>query len=283
VEILRQAWAVRRRVADWHREGDRVALVPTMGNLHRGHIRLVELALERAQRVVVSIFVNPTQFGPKDDFDRYPRTLEQDCGALARAGAQLVFAPDTGEMYPEGMEGSSVVAVPRLDGLLEGSSRPGHFQGVATVVTKLFNITTPDLAVFGQKDYQQLLVIEQMARDLCLPIEIIAAPIVRDEDGLALSSRNQYLSAEERQRAPALHRCLQAARQRILAGDRHWRDIESAAVDSLRLAGFVPDYFAIRSAGNLDPPGGEPRQLVLLAAARLGTTRLIDNLTVDLQ
>jgi pantoate--beta-alanine ligase len=283
VETLSQISAVRSRVSEWRREGATIALVPTMGNLHRGHIRLVELALEHASRVVVSIFVNPMQFGPKDDFERYPRTLGQDCQALARAGAQLVFAPDAGEMYPDGFERSSVVDVPRLDGMLEGRSRPGHFQGVATVVTKLFNIAMPDVAVFGQKDYQQLLVIRQLTRDLCLPIEILAAPIVRDEDGLALSSRNQYLSADERRRAPALHGCLQAARQRILDGDRHWQRIEAAALDSLKSAGFEPDYFAVRSAEDLTVPGDAPDQLVLLVAARLGTTRLIDNVRVDLR
>jgi len=282
VDRLGQISAVRARVGEWRSGGATIALVPTMGNLHRGHIRLVELARERAAKVVVSIFVNPLQFGPRDDFDRYPRTLERDCEALALAGAQLVFAPDAGEMYPGGVEHSSVVDVPRLDGLLEGRSRPGHFRGVATVVTKLFNIVAPDVAVFGQKDYQQLLVIRQLTRDLCLPIEILAAPIVRDEDGLALSSRNQYLSADERRRAPALHGGLQSARQRILAGDRDWERIEADAVDSLKTAGFEPDYFAIRQAGDLGAPGDAPRQLVLLVAARLGTTRLIDNLRLDL-
>jgi pantoate--beta-alanine ligase len=252
-----------------------------MGNLHSGHLRLVELALERAGRVVVSIFVNPLQFGPRDDFERYPRTLERDCRMLAQAGAQLVFAPDAREMYPDGMERSAVVDVPALDGILEGRFRPGHFQGVATVVAKLFNIATPDLAVFGQKDYQQLLVIQQMTRDLCLPIEILAAPIVRDDDGLALSSRNQYLSTDERSRAAALHGCLLAARQRILDGDRQWGEIEAAATASLVSRGFEPDYFSIRTARQLGPPGGEDRQLVLLVAARLGMTRLIDNLRVD--
>lgn len=271
------------RVAGWRREGVAVALVPTMGNLHRGHLRLVELALERAQRVIVSIFVNPLQFGPRDDFERYPRTLEHDCNLLAQVGAQLVFAPDAREMYPDGMEGCTVVDVPALDGILEGRFRPGHFQGVATVVAKLFNIAAPDLAVFGQKDYQQLLVIEQMTRDLCLPIEIVGAPIVRDEDGLALSSRNQYLSADERRRAPALHGSLLAARQRILDGDRRWDEIETAAMQDLQLQGFAPDYFAIRAARDLSPTREEDRQLVLLVAARLGTTRLIDNLRLDLQ
>jgi pantoate--beta-alanine ligase len=282
METVQHIPAVRSRVSGWRREGVSVALVPTMGNLHRGHIRLVELALERAERVVVSIFVNPMQFGPQDDFERYPRTLERDCHALAQAGVQLVFAPDAREMYPNGMERSSVVDVPAFDGILEGSFRPGHFQGVATVVAKLFNIATPDLAVFGQKDYQQLLVIERMTRDLCLPIEIVAAPIARDDDGLALSSRNQYLSTDERRRAPALHGCLLAARQRILDGDRQWTRIEMGAMKSLQSDGFEPDYFSIRSARQLAPPGPEDAQLVLLVAARLGATRLIDNLRVDL-
>jgi len=282
LETVNHIPAVRARVAGWRRDGAAVALVPTMGNLHRGHMQLVKLALERAERVVVSIFVNPMQFGPRDDFDRYPRTLERDCAVLAQAGAQLVFAPEPQEMYPAGMQRSSVVNVPALAGILEGQHRPGHFQGVATVVAKLFNITTPDVAVFGQKDYQQLLVIEQMTRDLCLPIEIVPGPIVRDEDGLALSSRNQYLSAAERSRAPLLHDSLVIARQRLLDGDRRWAEIETAALGRLESAGFVPDYFSIRSAEDLGPPSGGHRRLVLLVAARLGQTRLIDNVCVDL-
>ena len=282
METVSHIPAVRARVAGWRREGASVALVPTMGNLHRGHMQLVQLALERAERVVVSIFVNPMQFGPRDDFDRYPRTLERDCAALAQAGAHLVFAPEPREMYPAGMERSSVVNVPALAGILEGQYRPGHFQGVATVVAKLFNITTPDVAVFGQKDYQQLLVIEQMTRDLCLPIEIVPGPIVRDDDGLALSSRNQYLSAAERGRAPALHDCLMAARRRILDGDRRWTEIEAAALGCLESVGFNPDYFSIRSAEDLGLPSEMHRRLVLLVAAGLGQTRLIDNVCVDL-
>lgn len=282
MESVNNIAAVRERVAGWRRQGASVALVPTMGNLHRGHLRLVELALERADRVVVSIFVNPMQFGAEDDFDRYPRTLQRDHDALTAAGAHLLFAPAAHEMYPDGIARSSVIGVPSLERILEGEFRPGHFQGVATVVAKLLNIALPDMAVFGQKDYQQLLVIERMVRDLCMAVEIVAGPIVRDDDGLALSSRNQYLSLDERRRAPELHRCLLAARQRVLDGDRRWSRIESEAMDRLKSAGFEPDYFSIRSAGQLEVPREEHRELVLLAAARLGATRLIDNLRVDL-
>lgn len=282
MESVNNIAAVRERVAGWRRQGASVALVPTMGNLHRGHLRLVELALERADRVVVSVFVNPMQFGAKDDFDRYPRTLQRDHDALTAAGAHLLFAPGAHEMYPDGIDRSSVIGVPSLERILEGEFRPGHFQGVATVVAKLLNIALPEMAVFGQKDYQQLLVIERMVRDLCMPVEIVPGPIVRDDDGLALSSRNQYLSPDERRRAPELHRCLLAARQRVLDGDRRFSRIESEAIDRLKSAGFEPDYFAIRSAGQLEVPREEHRELVLLAAARLGATRLIDNLRVDL-
>jgi pantoate--beta-alanine ligase len=273
---------VRERVAAWRRDGLSVGLVPTMGNLHAGHLSLLQLARRRAARVVVSIFVNPTQFGPQEDFERYPRTLDEDRAALAAGGADLVFAPDTGEIYPSGVEPGAVIEVPAISAQLEGRFRPGHFAGVATVVAKLFNIVTPDLAVFGMKDYQQLRVIQRMVRELCLPVDIVPAPIVREPDGLALSSRNQFLSAEQRRRAPALHQALDAARGRIVGGERDWAAIEATALDALRAAGFEPDYFAVRNAADLQPPQRDDTALVVLAAARLGRTRLIDNVEVEL-
>jgi len=280
METLERIVAARQRVAAWRRAGSTVALVPTMGNLHDGHLSLVRLGRARADHVVVSIFVNPMQFGTGEDFERYPRTLERDCALLAAAGVDLAFTPAAAEIYPAGPAASAVVDVPGLSGILEGRTRPGHFAGVATVVTKLFNIVAPDVAVFGQKDFQQLTLIGQLVRDLCLPIDIVPGPTVRDDDGLALSSRNQYLSAEERRRAPALHAALAVARARVADGDRDWAAIEAGACKALRRAGFVPDYIAVRRVHDLLEPAADDRELVVLGAARLGQTRLIDNVRV---
>ncbi len=283
METLHRIHTVRERVAAWRGEGAGVALVPTMGNLHDGHLSLVRLALQRAGHVVVSIFVNPLQFGPSEDFNTYPRTAEHDLQLLAKEGVDLVFAPTALEMYPVGVERTTVVDSPEFSGVLEGHFRPGHFRGVATVVTKLFNIVMPHVAVFGEKDFQQLVVIRRLVRDLCLPIEIVGGAIVRDHDGLAMSSRNQYLSPAERDQAPQLHRALHAARNRILGGDRRWDDIEADGMSVLSRAGFEPDYFAVRGSQDLLPPREcEEEELVLLAAARLGETRLIDNVKVRL-
>jgi len=270
----------RRFVAGERREGRRVALVPTMGNLHEGHLALVRLAREQAETVIVSLFVNPLQFGRGEDFTRYPRTLQRDLGLLEAEGVTAAFAPEVGEMYPAGQEGLTTVEVPGLSSVLEGASRPGHFAGVATVVTKLFGIVTPDLSVFGEKDFQQLAVIRRLVRDLDLGVGIVAAPTVREPDGLALSSRNQYLSPEQRQQAPALYRTLAAARRRLASGDRAFTAIEEEARAALAAAGFEPDYVAIRRAADLAAPGAGDGDLVVLGAARLGTTRLIDNLRV---
>jgi len=270
----------RRFVAEQHRGGRRVALVPTMGNLHEGHLALVRLARERADTVVASIFVNPLQFGRGEDFGRYPRTLQRDLELLEGEGAAAVFAPGVDDMYPDGQEQQTIVEVPRLSSVLEGAFRPGHFAGVATVVTKLFGIVTPDIAVFGEKDFQQLAVIRQLVRDLGLGVEIVAGPTVREPDGLALSSRNQYLSPAQRQQAPALYRTLAAARRRLAAGDRSYAAIEEEGKAALAAAGFEPDYVAIRRASDLALPGEADADLVVLGAARLGATRLIDNLRV---
>jgi len=270
----------RRFVAEQHRGGRRVALVPTMGNLHEGHLALVRLARERADTVVASIFVNPLQFGRGEDFGRYPRTLQRDLELLEGEGAAAVFAPGVDDMYPDGQEQQTIVEVPRLSSVLEGAFRPGHFAGVATVVTKLFGIVTPDIAVFGEKDFQQLAVIRQLVRDLGLGVEIVAGPTVREPDGLALSSRNQYLSPGQRQQAPALYRTLAAARRRLAAGDRSYAAIEEEGKAALAAAGFEPDYVAIRRASDLALPGEADADLVVLGAARLGATRLIDNLRV---
>jgi pantoate--beta-alanine ligase len=232
--------------------------------------------------VVASVFVNPTQFGPNEDFERYPRTLAQDQAGLAEHGCDLLFAPDVATMYPYGPQHGVSIHVPQITDVLEGAHRPGHFDGVATVVCKLFNLVQPDIAVFGQKDYQQLKVIERMVRDLALPVKVLAAPTQRADDGLALSSRNQYLSAEERALAPAIHETLQQMRELVANKGHAWRVVEQAAFSKLERAGFVPDYAAIRRAEDLSEPGPDERAgLVALIAARLGGTRLIDNLPFD--
>jgi len=264
------------------RNSKRVALVPTMGNLHAGHFSLVELARERADIVVASVFVNPTQFGPNEDFSRYPRTPEADTDGLADHGCDALLMPAVDEMYPYGPAQTVRVSVPGFNNILEGAVRPGHFEGVATVVAKLFNLVQPDVAVFGQKDYQQLLVIQRMTRDLAYPIEIVGAPTRREANGLAMSSRNQYLSAAERDQAGLIHVTLQRMRQAVREGNESLPEIEAVAVSVLREAGFAPDYAAIRRADDLGlPDAAERRGLVALIAARLGPARLIDNLLLD--
>lgn len=259
--------------------GGVVGLVPTMGALHEGHLSLVREARRRARVVVVSVFVNPTQFGPNEDFTRYPRDLEGDVRKLAGAGADVVFAPDAATMYPPGDDTRvrpGAVAAP-----LEGEKRPGHFEGVATVVTKLFAITGPCVAVFGRKDYQQLLVVRRLVRDLHLPVDVVGHPIVREPDGLAMSSRNAYLSAEERTRALSISRGLSAAARAHAAGERSRDALESLARDPVAAAATSVDYVALRGADTLAPlPDRVPDRAVLLVACRVGTTRLIDNLVL---
>ncbi|MES0872491.1 pantoate--beta-alanine ligase [Sinimarinibacterium thermocellulolyticum] len=270
---------LRAQLAAWRRAGERIALVPTMGNLHRGHLRLMEQARFRASRVVASVFVNPLQFGPNEDYERYPRTLAADQAALAAAGVDLLFAPSVAEMYPRGREGLTRVHVPGISEDLDGAHRPGHFDGVATVVSILFNLVQPDVALFGEKDYQQLAVIRQMVADLHLPIEIIGVPTERDADGLALSSRNQYLSAEERARAPALYAALQAVASALMNGRRDFDAISEEQCKMLTSKGFDVQYLAIRRA-DLGAADAATTHYVVLVAAKLGTTRLIDNLQV---
>lgn len=273
---------LRAAVARARGEGKRIAFVPTMGNLHEGHVALVEKAGQRADFVVASIFVNPLQFGPNEDLAKYPRTLVADQEKLVAAGCQLLFHPDLEEMYPHGQEGQTRVSVPGVSEGLCGGSRPGHFEGVATVVTKLFNMVQPDLAVFGEKDFQQLAVIRTLVRDLNMPIQIIGEPTVRAEDGLALSSRNGYLSAEQRAAAPALYRTLQQLASAIRDGNRDFAQLIETGQASLVSAGFRPDYLEIREASSLRPAQANDTQLVILGAAFMGTTRLIDNLAFQL-
>jgi pantoate--beta-alanine ligase len=281
MQTVTDAASLRAAVRGWRTAGQNVGFVPTMGNLHAGHHSLLKLARARADRVIASVFVNPTQFGPGEDFERYPRTLAQDQAGLAEAGCDILFAPDVATMYPFGPAASVSIHVPTITETLEGAHRPGHFDGVATVVAKLFSLVQPDIAVFGQKDFQQLKVIERMVADLSLSVKVMGAPTLRDTDGLALSSRNQYLSTQERSRAPQIHATLQQARELFQQG-HSWQALEQAAKARLERAGFVPDYFAIRRADDLGEPGPDEREgLVALVAARLGATRLIDNLPFD--
>jgi pantoate--beta-alanine ligase len=273
---------LRAAVARARNEGKRIGLVPTMGNLHAGHAALVTKAAQRADFVVASVFVNPLQFGANEDLDKYPRTLAADQERLLEAGCQLLFAPTVEEMYPDGMDGQTIVSVPGVSEGLCGASRPGHFDGVATVVTKLFNMVQPDLAVFGEKDFQQLAVIRKLVRDLNLPIQIIGEPTVRGADGLALSSRNGYLSDEQRAVAPTLYQTLNQVAEALRTGTSDHYALLVDAAARLQAAGFVPDYLEIRNPLTLQPASNADRQLVILAAARLGVTRLIDNLLVDL-
>jgi pantoate--beta-alanine ligase len=278
METVTTIAAVRQHVRRWRGEGRRVAFVPTMGNLHPGHVSLIEMARSHGDRFVASIFVNPMQFGPNEDFAHYPRTPTQDARMLADAGCDLMFMPDVAEIYPHGSERATRVEVPGLSNILDGEFRPGHFEGVATVVAKLFHIVEPDVAVFGEKDFQQLTIIRRMVADLCMPITIIAAPTVRDPDGLAMSSRNQYLTDEERKKAPVIHQLLLAAVERLRAGDRDFAAIERNALQALVAGGLRPDYFSVRVANDLTPPQPDTRHFVVLTAARLGRARLIDNL-----
>ncbi|WP_233843134.1 pantoate--beta-alanine ligase [Dyella sp. 2HG41-7] len=281
MQTIQDAAGLRATIRGWRAQGHMIGFVPTMGNLHEGHHSLVKLARARADRVVASVFVNPTQFGPNEDFERYPRTLTQDQAGLAESGCDVLFAPDVSTIYPYGAAQSVSLHVPELTDTLEGAHRPGHFDGVATVVCKLFNLVQPDIAIFGQKDFQQLKVIERMVRDLSLPVKVMGGPTQRADDGLALSSRNQYLSDGERAEAAQIYQTLQQMRDLIAKG--HARTVvELAAASKLERAGFVPDYAAIRRAEDLaEPADGETEGLVALIAARLGSTRLIDNLLFD--
>lgn len=277
IDIVRDLDALRARVGAWKREGLRVGFVPTMGNLHAGHHSLVRIAREHADRVVASVFVNPTQFGPSEDFARYPRTPQADADGLAAVGCDLLWLPSVETMYPYGADAAVRVRVPGVTDVLEGAHRPGHFDGVATVVARLFNQVGPDVAVFGRKDYQQFAVIRYLVRDLAFPVELVGAPTLREADGLAMSSRNQYLSADERPRAAEIHRCLLAMSEAVRGGAAV-DAVEAEARRRLEAAGFAVDYAAVRTAALGGFDGAPTGDCVALIAARLGTTRLIDNL-----
>ena len=281
IETITELEALRERIRGWKRDGLRVGFVPTMGNLHAGHYSLVALARQHADKVVSSVFVNPTQFGPNEDFTRYPRTPDADTSGLQSAGCDALWLPDVAAMYPFGVELASRVRVPGVSSVLEGECRPGHFDGVCTVVSRLFNQVLPDVAAFGKKDYQQLAVIRQMVADLHVPIRIIGGDIVREANGLAMSSRNQYLSADERVVSAIIHHTLHAMRDSLLVG-LPLAQVEADADAALRDAGFVPDYAVVRRPDLTEPTDGEAGDLVALIAARLGRTRLIDNLEFHL-
>ncbi|MFB3089912.1 MAG: pantoate--beta-alanine ligase [Gammaproteobacteria bacterium] len=273
-----QKEALRNCVRDWHQKGQSVALVPTMGNLHVGHLQLVKQAKTVADRVVVSIFVNPTQFVAGEDFDTYPRTIEEDVANLQAIGPDLIFIPNIDEVYPTGLKLETQVVVPGLDNIFCGAFRPGHFQGVTTVVCKLLNMVQPDVALFGKKDYQQLLVIKKMVNDLSIPVEIIGVETVREESGLALSSRNRYLNQKEKDVAAKLYQTLSGISEAVKAGRDDYQQLEADAVEYLEDNGFKIDYLSVRNAADLEAPAGG--DLVVLTAAWLGEARLIDNIQI---
>ncbi|ACJ31036.1 Pantoate-beta-alanine ligase:Cytidyltransferase-like protein [Shewanella piezotolerans WP3] len=274
--------AIRKQVLAWRLKGETVAFVPTMGNLHLGHLTLVREAKSRADHVVASIFVNPMQFGQNEDLDAYPRTLSDDQSALVEAGAELLFTPTPSIIYPKGMEAQTFVEVPLISDQLCGESRPGHFRGVATIVCKLFNIVQPDIAVFGQKDFQQLLVIKTMVEDLSMPIEIIGVETIREDSGLAMSSRNGYLTAAQKQQAAVLKQTLDKMAIELRAG-KQTDEVISTAKQAISAAGFDNDYLDIRNAKTFNKADSSDAEQVILVAAYMGATRLIDNLIVKLK
>jgi pantoate--beta-alanine ligase len=282
VRTLETVSAVRAVVADWRTAGERVAFVPTMGNLHAGHLSLAKLAAESAPRVVMSIFVNPTQFGPSEDFASYPRTLTADTALIEAAGdVDLLFVPDTGEIYPFGPEQAVRVRLPPLAAELCGASRPGHFDGVASVVCRLLNIVTPDVLVLGQKDYQQFVLVQRMIADLRMPVELRMGPTLRERDGLAMSSRNRYLDEQQRKKAPALHAALARVCEQLRAASTDFAGLTAEAREALDRAGLKPDYVEVRRRTDLAPATADPTEKrVVVAAAWIGRARLIDNLFV---
>lgn len=271
---------IRHALAQERKKGRRIGFVPTLGNLHEGHMALIRAAKAQADCVVASVFVNPMQFAANEDLDAYPRTLEADQEKLIQEGTDYLFAPTAREMYPEGV--NTQIIIPVLSNILCGASRPGHFTGVATICTKLFNIVQPDVSMFGEKDFQQLTIIRHMVEDLCIPVSIVGVQTGRAEDGLALSSRNAYLSPEERQAAPELYRSLRKAREAIQNGERDYYRIEQAAIEQITAAGFKNDYFHVMNRNTLETPTSADQELIILAAAQLGKARLIDNLQLDI-
>lgn len=282
MRVFRHISDLRAQLDGLRLEGKKIACVPTMGNLHEGHLQLIRLAREKADVVVATIFVNRLQFGLNEDWDQYPRTFESDCEKLDGQGCDFLFAPDETEMYPNGMEGQTRVVSPTMTDVLCGASRPGHFEGVTTVVTKLFHIVEPDIAVFGLKDFQQLAIVKRMAADLCMGVDIIGAPVARDSDGLALSSRNAFISEEERPKANQLYLSLQWVKGQIDLGQRDFRFLEEQAVKQIDAAGFRIDYFSVCNAMTLAHAVDDDKELAILGALFTDRARLIDNLTLSI-
>lgn len=282
MQIISDVQGMREQVSAYRSRGQRIAFVPTMGNLHPGHLALVAAARQLADVVVASIFVNPMQFGPDEDFDRYPRTPDEDQSKLEALGVELLFLPTVETMYPDALERTTFVEVPGISDILCGRHRPGHFRGVATVVNRLFNVVQPDVAVFGKKDYQQLTVIRKMVSDLAMPVEIAGVDTVREKDQLAMSSRNGYLDKAQRQTAPTLYATLDSIRSLIISVGEIPDDIEQQGLKRLKAAGFEPDYVSVRRQADLRVPETHDTDLVILAAAYLGKTRLIDNIEFHL-
>lgn len=282
MQIIRDIPALRVLRDEWRRNGEVIAFVPTMGNLHDGHLSLMQEARRRGDRIIASIYINPLQFDRPDDLSNYPRTLDDDIKQLRDIGVNVLFTPDDTVIYPRGIATSTTVDVPGITGILCGAHRAGHFVGVATVVCKLFNMVQPHVAIFGKKDYQQLLVVKRMVADLNLPVKIIGAPTAREENGLAMSSRNNYLTEEEREQGAHIYRALSSITEDLIHGSRDYSRLELDAWDNLKLAGFAPDYVSILRADDLSAPSPscEPKDLVVLAAAQLGNARLIDNLII---
>ncbi len=273
---------LRQIIAGWQREGQVIAFVPTMGNLHAGHLSLLEKARELGDKTIVSIFVNPIQFGKGEDYEKYPSTLETDSRHLKEYDLDVLFAPDLAALYPGGVDVDTRVSVPGLSSILCGKFRPEHFSGVATVVTKLFINIKPDYALFGEKDYQQLLVIRRIVEDLCMPVQVIGMPVIREADGLALSSRNVYLSPGERSKAPVIYQTLQSAAEKLRQRGQSVEAIEQEGMAALEAAGLRPEYFSVRRSADLAIPGPDDLELSILTAAWLGSARLIDNIKVVL-
>ena len=282
MQLVNDIPVLRELRREWQLQGKVIAFVPTMGNLHQGHLNLVREAQRHADVVVVSIFVNPMQFGPDEDLDAYPRTLAKDAELLRELGADVLFAPKVSDMYARGLEQQTFVEVPGISYMICGASRPGHFRGVATIVCKLFNMVQPNLAFFGEKDFQQLQVIKAMVTDLSMNLKIFGVPTTRENDGLAMSSRNQYLNPQQRAMAPLLYQYLQELADAIMQGRRDFNKLAEQCKEQLVEQGFKPDYIEIRAAESLMPPGHEEHKLVILAAAFLGKTRLIDNIQIHL-
>ena len=273
---------LRQYIQHWKNHGKSIAFIPTMGNLHQGHISLIEKGQSLCDHTICSIFVNPMQFGPNEDFNHYPRTLERDIVQLEAIGCDLIYLPAASELYPDGLEKITQVQVTDLTGIFEGAHRPGHFTGVATIVLKLLNIVRPDVSIFGKKDFQQYRVISKMVEDLNLEVDIIGAETTREPNGLATSSRNQYLSDDQKELASLIYRTLKESAASITAGDNTFDKLEQRAIERLNQAGFETDYFCVCNVETLERASPEDRRLVILVTARLGETRLLDNIEIDL-